>query len=640
MQTVSRSSGCWQRDPATGLEILPGRRAVREPETGSTLETRAGLPVLHLRGEPYLRGLAHGRLLRRAIQGSGILPFFGRFASDLLRDYAGRRRLPTPLRALLELFLDRYWVDALPRLLLEDNRRELCGVADGAGLEREEVLRASIAVDLLQVLVAGLGLRPGRLGRLGGLPKAALSSAGSAGCSGAYARGRALRGGTGAYFARNLDFPGALVWQSPVLIVSHPDEEVETWVPAPPGANGDFRRLRRRRQPYLYLSVAGFPGFGLTGMNASGVAMGTFQVWSHHMARRPLLSLDLNHDLFTRAEGLPATLHLLEAERLRTGFPHTLLLADRQQAVCLECDSERIELRAMAAGDGLLAQTNHFFHPRLRSGEVMLPLQQEYSRGRYRLIQEALRENEGRLNRRRMIDIIACNLDRCAGTAGLVGDFPAQPVTLSSVLFELHTGNFWVATGSPPGVCYNSYVGFNAFALFEGEGVGPRLPRYRRSRSPLDGRRRLKPLTAAARESMRRITKSEDLLRAGRSRQALQELEEAIRLYPDPGYRYLSVFLYLENGMADRALAVLQALSRERPFPPVKAANLALWEGRCLDLLGRREEALRAYLRLLGDSKAPPPLQAAARRGLRRRYRRSRIPTAFSYVLMGPLEPD
>lgn len=41
----------------------------------------------------------------------------------------------------------------------------------------------------------------------------------------------------------------------------------------------------------------------------------------------------------------------------------------------------------------------------------------------------------------------------------MLGDFPAKPVTLAGVVFELACGNFWLAGGKPPAVCYGDPSG-------------------------------------------------------------------------------------------------------------------------------------------------------------------------------------
>lgn len=60
-----------------------------------------------------------------------------------------------------------------------------------------------------------------------------------------------------------MDFPGVFVWRYPTIVYSHPTETIQ--VPEPDG-NGGFRTVRKRKQRYMYVATAGFPG----------IAMGTY----------------------------------------------------------------------------------------------------------------------------------------------------------------------------------------------------------------------------------------------------------------------------------------------------------------------------------------------------------------------------
>jgi hypothetical protein len=92
----------------------------------------------------------------------------------------------------------------------------------------------------------------------------------------------------------------------------------------------------------------------------------------------------------------------------------------------------------------------------------------------------------------------------------------------------------------------------------------------------------------------------------------------------------------LLDGRPAEALEQLGSLRQRQTFPPVAQDALLLWMARCLDLLGRRGEAREQYRRLLGRTELAPQLARAARRGLRRPFRK--LPGAFDYSQLGPLE--
>ncbi len=591
------------------------------------MEVRGGLIVLHLRGGPYARGLAHGRLLRREIRRSGIAPYFAAFLSDLVSHSPHSRRMPGSVRRGLTRLLEWWFYSPLESLMLEETREEVQGVADGAGMDRRTVFRAALAPDLMEHLAAAF-LKPLR---------DAAGRAGPGGCSGVYARGAALAGPAGALLARNMDFPGALVWRYPVVIFSHPDEEIDVIRETRPGV---FGTARRRKAPYVYVSVAGFPGHGLTGMSAHGIAVASFVCMSRSVSRRGQLSLDYNHWLLTRAESIGGIRHLAGTGRQRSASPHVALFAGAEEALAVEADASGSAVREMAEGTDTLVQTNHFLDPRRQRWQMEYPLEREHTLGRFRLLEEALAAERGRLDAQRMVDILSANLDRTSGTTRLLGDFPAQLTTLSSAVFAPATGDFWVAAGQPPAVCYGEYAGFNLHRELSGAAGAPGPegpPPLRRSDRPVLPGAACTPFDEAAREALRLLARSQERLKAGRPQAALRGVERAWALTDDPGCELLLALLCLSAGRPAKALGLLRELRARRIFPPVKAAALALWEGRCLDILGRRGEARACYRALLGEPGLPAELRSAAGRSLRRRFRVRMLPASFDYSLLGPL---
>jgi hypothetical protein len=177
-------------DPRTGTRI--------DPDTGSSVENRNGLFVAHLRGTAHQRGLAHGRLLRREILDSGICPYFSRFLAQLIRSSDLSKALPSLLVRWLEGLMEWWYYVPLEATLLEDTKEELFGVADAVGLDRREVVRATLAPDVMNHLAAGF-LEGG---------KQALGNYYLGGCSAVYVRKSALRGGAPALLARKHGFSG------------------------------------------------------------------------------------------------------------------------------------------------------------------------------------------------------------------------------------------------------------------------------------------------------------------------------------------------------------------------------------------------------------------------------------------------
>ncbi len=596
----------------------------RDPLTGSTWEHRNGFEILHLYGNPYERGSAHGRLLREKIRASRVAEYYGQFVDKLYQSSDFIQRIPRALRPALGRMMEWWYYAPLERLCMDETRAEIEGVADGAEIDPRLTLRGVLAPDVQEALAAGF-LKSG---------KQSLGNYYLGGCSTAYARREACANQRRTYFTRNMDFPGVFTWRYPTIVFAHPTEHVETLVR---DEGGSFIWQTKRKQPYMYITTAGFPGFGLTGMNASGVAMGTFVCLSQNVGGRSRLFLDYNHYLFTRAECVDGIEQIVRTERPTSVTPHTVVYAAADDALTIEVDSRQVSAKRLGPDFDILAQTNHYSNPRLKRREIEYPLLSENSIGRHRFVLDALQESYGRLDAQRMVDIASGNVDLAGKRSGLLGDFPAQPVTLTSVVFELGRGEFWLAGGVPPAVCYNIYYGFDFYDELRGGGSSRRLRSYSQSPQALFKEVDYRPVTDNMKESLRRVMLSQELLKQGKRKHAIRHLRAGIELHTDPGYRYILGILLLADGECDEALSIFESLDRPFLFPHVKESALRLWKARALSLLDRRPEALRVYRDLLADGNLAPQLRRAVRRELRGRFVSDRIPASFDYALLGPL---
>jgi hypothetical protein len=591
--------------------------------TGSLHEHRNGFDILHLYGTPYERGLAHGKLLKAKISGSHVAEYYGSFVRDLYRSSDFARRIPGAFRRHIGSMLEWWFYAPLEKACMSETREEMEGIADGAGIDRSLALRGLLAPDVLETLAAGF-LKSG---------KQSLGNYYLGGCSSAFARRTACRDPKGSLFARNMDFPGVFVWRHPAIIFSHPSESVDTYVRSP---DGGIEMRNKRKQPYLYISTAGFPGIGLTGMNEAGVAMGSYVCLSRNVSRTDPLFLDYNHFLLTRTEGLDGIEHVVRTQRSRSASPHTVMFVDKDDALTVEVDSRRAVLRRCPQDFDIAVQTNHFQNPLMKSRELEYPLERENTLGRFRLIQSALEKSYGDISVQGMIDIISGNIDMASRKPVMIGDIPAQPATLTSVVFDLRAGTVWVAGGNPPAVCYNSYYGFNfTDELSRGKSRNGLRP-LRRSREPVIDGVESAEVTGNMKYSLKLLMLSQEMLKQGKRRYAIRLLRKARRIYEDPGYAYVLGIVLLSDGQYDEALSLLCETETNNVFPYVKTTALSLWIARAFDLLGRRSDAIIRYQKMLEDQNLLPHLRSVARKGLRRPFSSKQVPASFDYGSFGP----
>lgn len=593
--------------------------------TGSLLGRKEGLYVLRLFGSPGERGEAHGRLMKEHIISSGINSYYGNFLYDLYKSSDVAKKLPKLVRKPVGDILEYWYYAPFEKMLLPETKEELEGIAEGAGFEKQEIFRGYAAPDLMENLAVGF-LHGGKESRgnyyLGG-------------CSAFYVRGSACRPGARALLARNMDFPGPFVWKYPVVVCSYPTEEIDAKTT---DEAGSVEIIRKKKKPYMYVSAAGFPGNGLTGLNASGIAMATFVLFSKNISKKGMLTLDFNHHLFTRNETLDAVIHTIDKGEISTGTPHAVLFADGKRAFSVESDSKRNIIRGMDKDLDILVQTNHFINPRMRRRQAEFPLEQEHTIARYRTIVDALEENYGAVNVQRGIDIISSNQYTVSEDVRLLGDFPAQPTTLKSVVFEPESGNFWVASGVPPAVCYNTYVGFSFTGDPDGKDLRKKLPAHGRSNKPVFKGMKFKQVTNTMKRSLSKLMLSQEHLKQGNTNAAVKSAEQAVEMYRDPGYVYILGLLFLKAGRNKEALDLFREVRENYLFGPVKHSALLLWEGRCLDLLERRREAVKVYTEGRNLPGLVPHIEKAFEDGIKRSFDEGRVPASFDYFLLGPLQ--
>ena len=608
------------------LEVREENGIKIDPDTGSTLEYRKNFFILHLYGNPYERGFAHGKLLRNEIKESKIAEYYGRLLGDLYKSSDFYSKLPKIVANTIEDLIEKIFYAPLEKVVSEETRDELYGVADAVGFDREIALRGFVAPDLMEFLAASF-LKGSR---------ESLYNYYLGGCSGLYVRKSAIKKREMALFARNMDFPGAMVWKYPLLIFNHPTEMVDVIVEKD---SGGFEKVQKKKQNYMYISTAGFPGTGLTGYNESGIAMGAFMCLSKALSRKLPLTLDYNHYLFTRAESINGIIYLIKSNKLRSASPHAVLFADKEQAISVEVDSKRAVIRSMDEDLDVHVQTNHFIRHIIKKDEIEFPLEREHTIGRYRLMTNIVEDNYGDIDVRRMIDIITSNLNLANGSTHLLGsDFPAQLITLTSVVFQMESGNFWVAEGKPPGLHYNRYIGFNFFNEMKRKRIKRRIPSYKRSMKPVIRGTKFKIVTEKMKRSLWFVTLSQEHLKMGRLNDAIKNMERARNLHDDPGYKYIYGILLLMSNRAEEALVMFEDLHSSFRFPPVKMNALILWEGRCYDLLNQRDKAISVYKEGLSDSNLIPHLKKAFEYSIKKQFTIDKLPKSIDYYLMGPLE--
>jgi len=268
--------------------VRTGDLADLPAETRDRLRIVDGVPVLRLRGTPREIGRQHGRLLRRQIRFL-TKEFYEAFCLKLVGEQGIRE-----------------WTKQVLPHIPEHYREEIRGIAEGAGLPEETVLRVNCIIDRLQTVF----------------------------CSTVVAAGD-MTEGDAVYFGRNLDFIGRNVLHKSTVVLVFESEG---------------------KAPVAAVTWPGLVGI-LSGMNAHGVCGATMMIHHGTEARPGVPYMMMYRDALAGAKRM-ADVGDHVAKTKRT-IPNNFTVVDATGAAeVLEYDATRLARRP-ARGGGVCS-TNHF----------------------------------------------------------------------------------------------------------------------------------------------------------------------------------------------------------------------------------------------------------------------------------------
>jgi len=368
--------------PVAARAARPALSRVLRAEGKGYLEQVGDQFVLHVAGTPYKMGWQHGRLLRKKVAAK-----IRKLAKHemRLRGLRSRRRL---LR------------ESLPKAILD----ELHGLADGAGVRREEI-------ELLQVHFLRVFESRGR-----GHSAAAWGSA-------------TIEGKL--YHAHSLELPRSgpaapELHGAHLLVVARPGDGL----------------------PYAYPAWAGFVG-ALAGMNAEAISVGATFSRSRDESGRGLTMPFVLKEILRRGRSLDDALRLFRETPRRRGYNAIISEGKIPAAVVVEatpslCHVMRPADRATDRPPHLaipdcVRRTNHFVHPAsaARERKTYHPVHQAGDSWlRYWSLSQFLTHYRGRLDAGRMI--------------GLLRDRPPGASPCRQVLFSTTDRVIWLAEPRNP----------------------------------------------------------------------------------------------------------------------------------------------------------------------------------------------
>lgn len=507
-----------------------------------------GLRILVLEGSGHEMGRQHGEALGEEIR-QGVLPLFGNPTEfePRLRQLPEERR-----RALAELF-DREVFGPLKRFVPGEYLDELRGIAEGAGLPADVVLRGNFMSELLQITIKQQ------------VPEGVIDGAG---CTGFAVAGPATRDGE-LLHGKNTDYRGGGVWDRfPVLMLSRPAE--------------GFAYVRGTSAGLIKCNTC---------MNQHGVTLGGHFLFSTDTAADGMAFTILENEVMRRASDLREAVSIVEEGPRAGAFAFIVSDGRTGEAVALECTRTEVSKRWLSDGAVFMSNVCTASEAQKRSDILLRASVARNPLSRWRRIGGLIEKHRGAIDLDLALGFLGDHYDEASGRERGVAHTIASIGSVTSVLLRPARRELWMGVGPVP-ASNNEFLGFDCRAALDGD--GDLAPLGRRGGNPFAGDDRLRAVHRYA-EAACLYDRSPDEL------DAIQELlHQAMEIDPEePVYPRMIARLHLIANRPGPADAMLERALGIPAQGPSEIAEAWLLRGYGHDLRGARQEARDAYRRVL-----------------------------------------
>jgi len=505
-----------------------------------TLEKRNGIYIAQLEGSYEEIGYQHGRLAAE-VCGDLVGSYFYETIEMLIRHSVPAFAGPAG-RFLKSLFL------GLNRKRVGKNMQALIrGFSDALGLPRSRTEKILFVPDIIHFL----------LGKA--FPQFAPAPPS---CSGFMARDSATAGGR-LLVGRNFDFFGQGVWDpNNALIFVRPDGG----------------------QKYCWIGALGVPGSG-QGMNESGIIISLHTKFQRdvHLTGTPLFVILTG--ILEKCENLDHAIRELTSRPRMCGLSLFVVDSRNRDAAVIGFSSNNYEV--VRPEKDVLVRCNHYVTGEMKKLEIDVYQWMLHTKSRFNRIHEMIEEKRGALAPEDIPAIMADCTDYWEKRKRLAGCIVGATNNAQSVALSPDEDSMWLGNGPFP-VCFSErFEGFRISALFSGD-------RNNYEIDPLPGGDPLDATEKAARGHYQAAWTAH--LEDFRDDLSIFHLRKAAELAPgEPVYPRLAGFLLLKNERYEQALPMFEKNAAYDYRSELMRAEALLWLGRCLDLLGRRDEAVARY---------------------------------------------
>lgn len=523
---------------------------------GGTLVRRKGIYIAHLRGSYADMGRQHGELANLVC---GDVVF--QYMNGLIRKLVAHAVPPLagPIAAVLKTAFRMRNRGALEGRLGE----HFAALADAYGLSRVQLEDGFLFADILHYLAG----------------RSFTSLAAPPACTGFFACGEATRDGK-LIVGRNFDFFGRGVWNTNnAIIVLHPEN----------------------RQRFCWLGALGVTASG-QGFNESGLVVGLHTKFNRDLCTKGEPLFKIVHDVLADCTTLDEAIARITSKRRICGL--SLFITDTKARTAAAVGFSARHAEVVRAENDVLVRANHYVTPGMQRFEVAPHPWRANSYARFERLTELLAEKRGSLTVQDAPYLLSDCVDPYEQRKRVAGSILAATNNVESLVISPDDDALWVAHADYP-VCHSdTFHGFHLSALLDGD-------EGRYAIDDLPGAHQLNETERAALFEYEQGW-SEYMDRVDTGRAVFHFLRAAELLPEEVIFPRMAGILLLKERKYARALPLLIRNTEYAYRDNLMRAEAHVWAGRCLDLMGRRTEAV-AHYETAAALNAPPVSAAAAR---------------------------
>ena len=553
------------------------------------LTQQNGVYLLYVEGTDYEMAFQHAVLLKKESR-NGEAPYLSSFFRKQI-EHSIIGGIPV-LVDLAEWFLHTLYFDPIACGIPASGKQALIGLANGTGIPYDTLKRAMVFSDSGQTIQ----------GKIFTDLKVYPDLAGFAdfGCTSFVAAGPATSN-QHMLHGRNFDYTGAGWFDPyPTVVFCKP----------------------KSGQRYVMFTTAGMHTAGITGLNESGIAAGFHTAITTDVKPQGTPIFSLGDKIVREARTLDQAIAILRNHPPACGFIMVVSSAHEQKAALVEISHQHLSVFPMQ--NFTVGVANSYQTAELKKDEVCETWSNALnSFARTRRMNELLKGNFGSIDPQKGAEFLGDHFDVYTGLERATGDVIAQMHNVSSVLIDSTAMNFWIAVGPAP-VCNTRYVGFNFYDGFSGPNFSP-LP-------VLHGTWENDPRLEGYHFF---IAADREFTENSNTAKALEYLDSAMAIAPDePMYAHLAGLLLIMTNQPGPASAMFSK-TLALPLTFHKQSLSHLWQARCYDLMGKRNQALVEYQKVLVISPLNPKIKTAAEKGLTVPFKASQAKTISINFMSG-----